>query len=48
MKTILMYAPEEARRSRFVVEKFERDLGAVALPPDYRGEASLVKNRRND
>ena len=26
MKTILVYSPEEARRNRFVVEKFEREL----------------------
>ena len=48
MKTILVYSPEEARRNRFVVEKFERELGAVTVPPDYRGEASLVINRSND
>lgn len=48
MKTILIYSPEEARRNRFVVEKFERELGAVTVSPDYRGEASLVINRSND
>lgn len=48
MKPILVYSPEEARRNRFVVEKFERKLGAVTVSPDYRGEASLVVNRSND
>lgn len=48
MKIILVYSTEEAERNRFVVERFERELGTVLVTPDYRGNADLVINRSND
>lgn len=48
MKTVLVYPPSEAARNSFVVKKFETDLGAVLVSPDYRGAADVVINRSND
>ena len=48
MKIILVYSPDEARRNSYVVSRFENELGAVLVAPDYRGDADVVINRSNN
>lgn len=48
MKPILIYSNEEAQRNSFAVNKIIKNLGAVLVTPDYRGNAQYVINRTND
>ena len=48
MKSVLFYSSEEAKRNKFSVDVFKRELGAELVTPDYRGGADFVINRTND
>lgn len=48
MTPVLIYSNEEAKRNKFAVEIFCKELGAVLHTPDYRGKADFVINRSND
>ncbi len=48
MKPILIYSEKEAKRNSFAVNKIIKNLDAVLVTPDYRGNAQYVINRTND
>ena len=48
MSGVLIYTNKEAKRNRFSIEKFIRQLDVKLVDENYRGDADFVINRTND
>lgn len=48
MSGVLIYTNKEAKRNRFSIEKFIRQLDVRLVDENYRGDADFVINRTND
>lgn len=48
MSGILIYTEKEAKRNKFAVEKFRKNLDVFLVDENYRGDADFVINRTND
>lgn len=48
MSGILIYTNKEARRNRFAVDKFTKNLPVTLVDEQYKGPADFVINRTND